>query len=268
MRLLSTLSALVGTCAATSLHLSISPSSSLLDLSELPSSTHATLYGPSGKRATAPLRVDNSFVFNGLEEGEWLLDVHSRDHVFPSLRVDVVDPVSILPIKQEGDGEAAPVASTPETVVVYLTHPSNKWSHLGAKIAASTAPLSSTDQVKLSVSALGKRAFYEQRQGFDLLSFFKNPMILMGVLSMGLVFGMPYLMENSKFILILFQTQFARRVWFILTLETVDEETKAEFAEMQKQGPLGLAGGAGGQGQNTAQQIQNFDLAGWMAGKK
>lgn len=210
MRLLSTLSALVGTCAATSLHLSISPSSSLLDLSELPSSTHAILYGPSGKRATAPLRIDNSFVFNNLEEGEWLLDVHSRDHVFPSLRVDVVDPVSILPIKQEGDSEAAPVTSTPETVVVYLTHPSNKWSHLGAKIAASTAPLSSTDQVKLSVSALGKRAFYEQRQGFDLLSFFKNPMILMGVLSMGLVFGMPYLMENSKSKLILFQIQFAR----------------------------------------------------------
>jgi hypothetical protein len=81
---------------------------------------------------------------------------------------------------------------------VYLTHPSNKWSHLGAKIAASTAPLSSTDQVKLSVSALGKKVFYEQRQGFDLMSFFKNPMILMGVVSMGFVFGMPYLMENSK----------------------------------------------------------------------
>jgi len=109
-----------------------------------------------------------------------------------------VDPVSILPIKQEGDGEAAPVTPTPETVTVYLTHPSNKWSHLGAKIAASTAPLASQDQVKLSVSALGKKAFYEQRQGFDLLSFFKNPMILMGVVSMGFVFGMPYLMENSK----------------------------------------------------------------------
>jgi hypothetical protein len=46
----------------------------------------------------------------------------------------------------------------------------------------------------------------------------------------------------------------------------VDEETKAEFAEMQKNGgPLGAV--AGGQSANTAQQIQNFDLAGWMAGK-
>ncbi|KAI4730836.1 hypothetical protein E4T49_01195 [Aureobasidium sp. EXF-10728] len=245
MKFLPTLSALLSTCAATSLHLSISPSSSLLDLSNLPSSTHATLYGPSGKRATAPLRTDNSFIFTNLEEGEWLLDVHARDHVFPSLRVDVVDPVSILPIQQPGDGEAAQVDATPETVTVYLTHPSNKWGHLGAKIAASTAALSSAEQLKVSVSAVAKRSFYEQRQGFDLLSFFKNPMILMGVLSMGLVFGMPYLMEN------------------------MDEETKAEFAEIQKQGPLGMAtGAAGGPGQNTAQQIQNFDLAGWMAGKK
>jgi hypothetical protein len=54
----------------------------------------------------------------------------------------------------------------------------------------------------------------------------------------------------------------------ILIFKTVDEETKAEFAEIQKQGPLGMGGGAGGAGQNTAQQIQNFDLAGWMAGKK
>ena len=31
------------------------------------------------------------------------------------------------------------------------------------------------------------------------LSFLKNPMILMAVVSMGLMFGMPKLMENSKF---------------------------------------------------------------------
>lgn len=87
----------------------------------------------------------------------------------------------------------------------------------------------------------------------------------MGVLSMGLVFGMPYLMDNSEFY---------RHFQFPPLLEnnlliyhvssfTVDEETKAEFAEMQKQGPLGGAGGSAG----AAQAVQNFDLAGWMAGK-
>lgn len=40
----------------------------------------------------------------------------------------------------------------------------------------------------------------------------------------------------------------------------VDPETKAEFEEIQRKGPI-----SGGDG--AATQLQNFDLAGWMAGK-
>lgn len=40
----------------------------------------------------------------------------------------------------------------------------------------------------------------------------------------------------------------------------MDEETKKEFAEMQASGPLGA--------QEKANAIQNFDMAGWLAGKK
>jgi hypothetical protein len=80
-------------------------------------------------------------------------------------------------------------------------------------------------------------------------------MILMAVVSMGLMFGMPKLMENSTPppVFILLMTP--------LTLETVDPEMKEEFEEMQKKGVLGSGN------TNTAQQIQNFDLASWMAGK-
>src|SRR5690349_4377253 len=69
------------------------------------------------------------------------------------------------------------------------------------------------------------------------LSFLKSPMILMALFSMALIFGMPKLMEN------------------------MDPEMKQEFEEMQKNGVLGSGT------TNTAQQIQNFDLASWMAGK-
>lgn len=62
-------------------------------------------------------------------------------------------------------------------------------------------------------------------------------MILMAVVSMGLIFGMPKLMEN------------------------MDPEMKAEFEEMQTKGVMGSGS------TNTAQSIQNFDLASWMAGK-
>ena len=41
----------------------------------------------------------------------------------------------------------------------------------------------------------------------------------------------------------------------------MDPETKAEFEEMQKNGVMGSGT------TETAQQIQNFDLASWMAGK-
>lgn len=33
-----------------------------------------------------------------------------------------------------------------------------------------------------------------------MLSILKNPMILMGLVTMGIVFGMPYLMDNSEFL--------------------------------------------------------------------
>lgn len=62
-------------------------------------------------------------------------------------------------------------------------------------------------------------------------------MILMAVFSGLLMFGMPKLMEN------------------------MDPEMKAEMEEMQKNGVLGSGS------TQTAQQIQNFDFASWMAGK-
>ena len=48
----------------------------------------------------------------------------------------------------------------------------------------------------------------------------------------------------------------------MLILELVDEDTKAEFEEMQKQGITGR-----GSSGNPAESIQNFDFASWMAGK-
>jgi hypothetical protein len=216
-RLLTLLSAITllstaTTTHATTLHLTLTHSS-LLDPSTLPCSTHATLYGnDNGKRFTAPLRTDNSFTFGGLEAGEYLLDVHARDFVFPCLRVDVFEDkedegYEVLPpneveghAQQQQQQEAKQGKKEKETVAVHLIHPSNKWHVKGAKMAASTASLSNEDEmVKVSISALAKKNYYEAREGFDLLAFFKSPMILMGVLSMGLVFGMPYLMENSEF---------------------------------------------------------------------
>lgn len=79
-------------------------------------------------------------------------------------------------------------------------------------------------------------------------------MILMGLFTLIMVFGMPYLMDNSMYSPTLPELHKTDYV-------AVDPETKAEFEEMQKKGVMGSGN------TNTAQQIQNFDLASWMAGK-
>jgi hypothetical protein len=66
----------------------------------------------------------------------------------------------------------------------------------------------------------------------------KNPMILIGGLSMLAVFGMPYLMEN------------------------MDPEMKAEFEETQKSMSLSKLAGKDPAGNPVA----NFDAAAWLAG--
>ncbi|TVY86188.1 hypothetical protein LAWI1_G006655, partial [Lachnellula willkommii] len=66
------------------------------------------------------------------------------------------------------------------------------------------------------------------------LSLLKNPMILIAGVSMIIVFGMPYLMDN------------------------MDPEMRAEFEERQKS--TSITSGT------AANPLQNFDAAAWLAG--
>jgi len=118
-----------------------------------------------------------------------------------------------------------------ELLNAWQTFLGNEWANKGESRGAGGNGL------VIEARPLAEKYFYQERQGFSPLSFLKNPMILMAVVSMGLIFGMPKLMEN------------------------MDPEMKEEFEEMQKNGVLGSGS------TNTAQQIQNFDLASWMAGK-
>ncbi|KAL9038132.1 MAG: hypothetical protein Q9180_003321 [Flavoplaca navasiana] len=89
---------------------------------------------------------------------------------------------------------------------------------------------------RVEVRVLGIRAYYEERQGFELLGLLKSPMILMALVGLAMVFGMPYLLEN------------------------MDPEMKAEFEEQQKKSVVGNVAGGGN-------PLSGFDMAGWMAGQ-
>lgn len=202
---------------AASLKIQIPPSNILTNPNTLPASTHATLTSGQEAPIQAPLRRGNFIEFHDLPvAGSYLLDIFAHDFTFAQYRVDIAADNTISGI--------------------YETYRGTQWSDHGMQLVAEPA---STATIQAKV--LSKKSFYEVRQGFNPMSLLKNPMILLGVVAMGLTFGMPKLMEN------------------------MDPEMKAEFEEMQKSGPVGGIMGAM-QGQSSGGGAANFDLASYMAG--
>lgn len=180
MRIPSIIS-LLGAAALTSaakLTINIPPNSPALpNPATLPASTHAVLIGAPGTKFSAPLRRDNTFVFSSLPEASYLLEIHSRDHFFAPYRVDV--------------GHTAGESAQQEVVHVWQTFRGNEWSNKGPHLG------SANDELRIDVRPAAQKDFYQPRGGFSVMSIFKNPMILMGLVSVVMIFGMPYLMENS-----------------------------------------------------------------------
>ncbi|KAH7411805.1 hypothetical protein DE146DRAFT_641441 [Phaeosphaeria sp. MPI-PUGE-AT-0046c] len=215
---IATLASLASTASAARFLLQI-PSTGGLNPSTLPSTTHATLQS-SGPPLDAYLTRSNTFNFANVSAGSYLATVHCRDYVFEPMRIDVSVEEAV-----EGSGDKK------EVVKAWQTFLGNEWDNKGESRGEGGNGL------VIEARVLATQYYYQERGGFSPLSFLKNPMILMAVVSMGLMFGMPKLMEN------------------------MDPEMKEEFEEMQKTGVLGSGT------TNTAQQLQNFDLASWMAGK-
>lgn len=162
-----------------------------------------------------PLRRDNTFLFSDLPDASYLLTIHSRDYFFPPLRVDVAPYAG-------GEGGS-------QNISAWATFRGNEWDNKGQPFGTGR------DELRIEVRAGAEKQYYQERGGFNILSFLKSPMILMGLASVVLIFGMPYLMEN------------------------MDPETREEFEEISKKSPLTGSAGA-------AVQMQNFDLAGFLAG--
>lgn len=127
------------------------------------------------------------------------MDVHSHTHGFAPLRVDVLDPV------EKGEGE----------VLVFGTFRGNEWSNKGEAVLVKEVARK-VGVWGFEVKVLGSKEYLVQKTGCEFvlegcwrssmlmelvspLSLLKNPMILIAGVSMILVFGMPYLMDNSMY---------------------------------------------------------------------
>jgi len=174
---------------------------------------------------------------------------------------------------------------------VWETYTGSAWSDkgpiLGGKAAqdggasgsvnsASSREAEQEQVVSIDAKAVAKRDFYEESAGFNPLGLLMNPMVLLGVVAMGITFGMPYLMDNSMPQTRLFSILQIPKYTSIpkltyLRLITVDPEMKAEFEEQKKNSPLSgmhsaLQVAAGGSAPGGVGGASNFDLASWMAG--
>ncbi|KAK1514221.1 uncharacterized protein CCOS01_14161 [Colletotrichum costaricense] len=225
MRLLATLALAATSASAASLTLSIPSSQALPNPYILPPSTHATL-SSLGATFSAPLSVKNTFVFHNLTGGgsgsgsagsSYLVDIHCATHAFAPLRLDV-------------DAEGG--------LAAWETYRGNDWDNKGEAYAAKEFEGGAKG---FEVRVLGQKNYFVERSKFSILTILKNPMILLGLISMGIFLGMPYLMDN------------------------MDPEMRAEFEERQKSNPMNsLLGGGGGGG--DANPMANFDMAGFLAG--
>ncbi|KAI1187863.1 hypothetical protein F5B17DRAFT_300300 [Nemania serpens] len=217
------LSLLLSPASAATVTFSIPPSPQIPHPGALPPSTHATLTA-LGSSYAAPLTTDDAFVFRNVTPGSYLADVHCATHGFAPLRVDVVSSVTATPGNHEhGDEEGVRLR-------VWETFRGNDWENKGEEIRPAVVGGA------FPVKVLGSKVYYTERGSFNVLSILKNPMILMGLVSLALFVGMPKLVEN------------------------MDPEMRAEFEEQSKKNPMNsiMAG---------PQPGGNFDVAGFLAGQ-
>lgn len=135
------------------------------------------------------------------------MHLYTHEYFFPPYRVDVT----------LGDA-GADGASGEELVEVWQTFRGNEWSNKGSKFGEGQ------EMLTVELRPLSKKNFYETRGGckslitgypicyaimwnnsdtdhtiaVNIIGFLKSPMILMALVSCGMIFGLPYMMENSK----------------------------------------------------------------------
>nr|CDP27217.1 Putative protein of unknown function [Podospora anserina S mat+] len=214
----------------TSLTVHIPPSAPLPNPAALLPQTHATLNSLT-KHHSAPLSDKSNFHFHNVTPGSYLLDIHCLTHAFLPLRVD---------ISPSSSSSSDPSEQSPIKIEAWETFRGNDWGNKGEKVSTEVSDGKSGMMVVVARMA-GQKSYFMERSSFSVLSIFKNPIILLSLVSMGLFFGMPKLIEN------------------------MDPEMRAEWEEQQKSNPMNALMGAAS-GQQGGGGMGNFDMAAFLAG--
>ncbi|KAI8639987.1 hypothetical protein BD408DRAFT_420464 [Parasitella parasitica] len=166
MKLFSVLitSLLVVIASAFDIHGKIIPNAILNDVSKIDSSTTRIVL--NGAQYITHIRSNGEFNILHVQPGSYLLEVQSIEHVFPKIRID---------ISQENQVQAA------------YTGLGIDWNQRGYSVV-----------YPLEIQAKAEAEYFMQRQGFNLMAMFKNPMMLMMGFSAIMMFFMPKMMKSLQ----------------------------------------------------------------------
>ncbi|GAN07726.1 secreted salivary protein [Mucor ambiguus] len=142
----------------------IIPNAVLEDVSKIDSSTTRIVL--NGAQYTAHIQSNGEFNIPHVQPGSYLLEVQSIEHVYPKIRVD---------ISEENQVQAA------------YTGLGIDWNQRGYSVV-----------YPLEIQAKAEAEYFMQRQGFNIMGMFKNPMMLMMGFSAIMMFFMPKMMKSLQ----------------------------------------------------------------------
>jgi len=160
-----------------------------------PSDARILLNG--GEHVAIPRASDGRFVFAGVQDGTHLLEVRAIGFVYPQLRVRVS-------AKQGGRVEAEEMRETANGPRTRYASP-------------------------LRLQPKGRISYFDKREQFSIMQFIANPMMLMMMMTMGMAYCMPKMMEGIE----------------------EDEEMKEEMSKMREGGIGAMLGGGGAEKPKT-----------------
>lgn len=156
MHLLTVVPLLVSLAGAARITVTIPSTPQLQSPSTLPPTTHATLQS-HGAPLSAPLTRSNTFDFNNVAVGSYLLTVHCRDYIFEPLRVDVSK-------WEAGEEDVSGTATGQERVEAWQTFRGNEWDNKGEKRGEGK------ENVVVEVRPVALKEYYQPRGGCKFLS--------------------------------------------------------------------------------------------------
>jgi hypothetical protein len=150
----------------------------LVDVPKMTHGSQARVQLDGGARV-ALADTAGQFVFSNVEAGSHVVDVTLGDLVFPQVRLDV---------SEKTDRFRAVFNDGSNRVLVNAMNDNS---------AADAAASAGADYPLVQLAPVGQYKYYVPREHFSIWSLLKNPMILMMVVSAGLVYVMPLMVDQD-----------------------------------------------------------------------